>query len=243
MLGWEYEGDAWGIRLAHSETGGQDRPDTPVVDWWPQSWDGFIPADDANADVELGLPTDPKCGPDVTDWLVSQLMQLLIITSPGGRLLFVRGQGPIDVRSQTKGLPNKPQAKTVDCPVDCPESVTLCGECLHDQIPGNIGLGAAVDPWSALKLGAAVAAFKGETDSEEDKQSYDVGDTIRDETRLMRDRNRYSMWWNIGDAKVAAAVKKSLCAAVGGKVASGAYSKRTSSDGKVCPKCTSPWSR
>lgn len=147
----------------------------------------------SSSDVEgpLGslLPNDPYetivevheklCGPDVTDYVVDTLMDMLRSTDPLYNAASVRGLGPIDLRSQVKGLPNRPVAKTDKCPRNCSESLSLCGKCISDQIPGNMALGFVFGRDAAGVIGAWAARVKGETDSADDIRSYSVGADAR----------------------------------------------------------------
>jgi len=149
------------------------------------------PFGSSDAEVPLGplLPNDPYetivevheklCGPDVTDYVVDTLMDMLRSTDPAYNVASVRGLGPIDLRSEVKGLPNRPVAKTDKCPRNCSESLALCGKCISDQIPGNMALGLKFGKDDAEVIGAGAAWFKGETDSADDVRSYRVGADVR----------------------------------------------------------------
>ena len=181
------------------------------------------------------------CGPDVTDYVVKELMNVYASGSP----LSVRGGARIDLRSRPKkDMEAKPVAIIPnECPVECAESITLCGLCVSDQIPGNTALGVFFGAAVARVIGAAAAKLKGETDSDEDIASYDMGDSLRSvmmRNRIIRNLSGPShagpnveSW----SEKAEQNVKEAVCALI----------KKAVGDKKIktmpCTKCPKTWSR
>lgn len=77
-----------------------------------------------------------RCGPDVTDILVRQLIQLLRVGIFDAFGMLSSG-GACDIKS--KGL--TASSGFDSCPHNCPNSLTLCGYCLEHNMPGDIAWG------------------------------------------------------------------------------------------------------
>ena len=153
------------------------------------------------------------CGPDVTDLVIEQYQSIAF--DPGWpKLLDVTPHvSAIDFKN-IKPVIDRPPAK---CPSNCGEFITFCGQCTHDQVPGNIGLGVAYSLEVALAIGELAAWIGGSKESEEDKKSYKFGQEVK---RIM---NPYVSFpapigpgaWPAPTWKDGAhdAIKKELCAA------------------------------
>ena len=133
---------------------------------------------------EYGPPAPlPKtCGPDVTDYVVDQLDDI-IKKGPLAAGFTVNRGSPIDFKDYIDG-----KGRVPGCPRDCPYSVGLCGHCVTSQLPGNIGLGSILGD----VLGFPVAEWLGEGyqrinnwidpdiepehDSSDDIEAYTIGE-------------------------------------------------------------------
>lgn len=95
-----------------------------------------------------GADRDAKvCGPDVTQWLVDEIkrnipkaaeLRFTLLQDRWTQFaLLVRPGGPWDHK------PKMLAATTEDksCPVNCPDTVTLCGTCVNHDVPSNIHYG------------------------------------------------------------------------------------------------------
>lgn len=229
----DYDGEIWasteGARMVdafYSETW-----------WWTPNEEGSSSTGDAFepfAAPEFAVavvPHEKVCGPDVTDFVVGKLIEHhnLAGMSPIADIIKVSGLGAINLRSQVKGLPNKPVAFTDSCPSNCPESIQMCGKCVSDQIPGNTALGQMFGKVAAGKIGEADANAKGETDSAEDIESYELGD---ESARIIRDNSKWAWGVQFSDRKK---IKEEFCKAM---------AKRKFEDfGQTqnCQKCSDSW--
>lgn len=216
-------------------TGMENDPITPLT----ISDASETPQDPVRPPVVTAVPDDPIiCGPDVTDYLVKQLMKMWLMTNPVSRGVLVTPHvGALDLKSR----PGKPGPASVPgkCPIRCPGSVTICGKCLDDQIPGNIGLGAA--NVVARAIGAIDAWWDGGSDSAEDLAAYDVGDATHAAARAHRTmragRGSIRLSWNEG---AEAKIKEALCKEVEAQVKSGGFKEKKSGD-KPCGPCDQKW--
>lgn len=101
---------------------------------------------------------DKKCGPNITKFFVDNLyeaMKEIDISEEVGRREFGEGASSfragmyfaslIRLKSHLGGggtFDFKPDNRVLDgCPVECPNTVTLCGLCLDDDVPGNFAFG------------------------------------------------------------------------------------------------------
>lgn len=184
----------------------------------------------------VALPFRKKvCGPDVTKFIVKSLMDMVMRKDPFTRGIMVTPLiGSLDLKTR----PGKPgPAVATGCMVACPASVTICGHCLNDQVPGNIGLGAA--NINARTIGAVAAAAEGGTDSEEDIAAYEVGEDVHEAARGMRGMNaghgRISLYWKENEFVVAKRLEDALCAAIANQVGAGKMHDQG------CPPCSRRW--
>jgi hypothetical protein len=171
---------------------------------WPGAWQG--------GDTWVHGAHEKVCGPDVTDFVIKQYQ--IIGFSPGGpKLLYVTPHvSTIDFKNIKPVIDIRP----VECPSNCSESITFCGQCTHDQVPGNIGLGVAYSLEVALAIGEFAAWIGGSKESEEDKKAYKFGQEVK---RIMNPYVSYpapigpGSWpaptWKDGAHE---AIKKELCA-------------------------------
>lgn len=170
ILSGGYEGELW-------------QPAVEVPDW-P---DRFPNRQEVVPDVTFSLceqameNTQPPrvCGPDATDYVTRELIKVMNSVADGdwddwtnvaeGSDIDLKGK---ELGQNADGEPDFfPRAQMGECPTRCGWAITLCGMCVSDQIPGNIGLGT---------FGKGLARVIGAVtdDSGEDKTSYDIGDSL-----------------------------------------------------------------
>ena len=146
--------------------------------------------------VDCGCGGEDKiCGPDVTQWLVDQMNankdHPAIKTNrenswamwiPGFNLGWhygflqdfkdlVKAGAPWDFKA-TEDFTSD------NCPVDCPDTVTLCGSCFFYDVPGNIhygwvGRAGRIRAWFLHNRAAAAQA--GGVDDPKDTAAIDIG--------------------------------------------------------------------
>jgi hypothetical protein len=139
-------------------------------------------------------PVNPRiCGPDATDFIANYLMAVISMGSSLRAGIACRPGSAIDMKEGRYHTSECPKAE------ECKESVTMCGVCVSNQLPGNISFGAAVSLW-AVPVGSY---FSWTGESGEDRNAYAIGWTLRDHVeRGFVDR---------GDIKD---LKKRLCAMI-----------------------------
>jgi hypothetical protein len=220
-------------------------PVVPVREWMEWNtyvWGGAITFTTVVMQV---VEHEKICGPDVTDFVVKELMRLAASHFQLDKVASVSGFGRISLRSQVKGNPNKAVAKTGRCPRNCQESIALCERCISDQVPGNVALAVVTGKARAAEIGAAEAKLKGETDSPEDIASYDIGDIVGAEARKHQKHDAFVT--RFGASVVTsykdggeAAVKEALCK----EIAEATKNKKLEnlSETQNCEKCPDgPW--
>jgi|688.fasta_scaffold447841_2 hypothetical protein len=115
-----------------------------------------------------GRDPSKTCGPDITAYVVEKLVEVVSGASGSGTHCFPGGA--LDFKGASSGVEG--------CPKDCQKSLTLCGTCVHEDVPGNICFGAAVGFSAAAGLGMIDAFVGAGGESAEDQTSYMVGDRL-----------------------------------------------------------------
>lgn len=174
----------------------------------------FWPCGADTPDVSTVTPVvgeDEKiCGTDVTDLLAELLSEVLSSSSwlAGGNMC--RPGQEIDMKD----------SKYDTCSKNCGKTVTLCGWCVSEQVPGNIGFGAALGFVFATIVGRLVSEESGE-----DRTSYSLG------SGLLESVDRGTL-----DPSSAADIKKALCARLQFRLVP--CKKNDALDGIVTRACT-----
>jgi len=158
-------------------------------------------------------PIERICGPDATDYVARQFAKIIKAVQERGIISGPTMVGPgadIDL----KGRPftrydgekdEHPRVVIGRCPTNCGWAITLCGKCVSNQIPGNMGLGM---------YGRSLAETVGWVDNvfmaekPEDRASYFWGAWINDTFLEFRLSPGYS---NYSDIELLRAL---LCAAI-----------------------------
>lgn len=200
----------------------------------------------------------PRCGPDVTDWLVDQIDDALrnsdittTVPHPGISSAARWGDSMLKFMSQVKAgsiydFKSYITFESGDCPKPpCEGTVTFCGTCQASDIVGNVFFGmlgsASGFPAKVLHAGADYAQAGG-VDDPHDAAAIDVGVEAMRET-----------WWNPRFRAAAMrskdpakfqkdGVRAALCAAAeqAGKALEAPWKAETLAQ---CPPCPSPFTK
>lgn len=123
------------------------------------------------------------CGPDVTDFVARQYAKIIDKMGSDGILsgpVMVGYGSDIDLKGRYNGdriSVESPRVSFGRCPTNCGWTVTLCGKCISNQIPGNMGLGIYGQGLATAVGFVAYEVSMG--DSDEDRAAYFWGDFLK----------------------------------------------------------------
>ncbi len=147
------------------------------------------------------------------------------------------GGGPFDLTSDIRGASFGAAVLPGECPVNCDQSVTICGKCYSWSVPGNVALGLFFGYKEAVSIGKDEDARQGKTD--DDQLLYAVGSSMRGfliSSRRMKSASRYG-GISYGDVPVGD-VEKKLYATLNAQHPSIPKANLKSE----CTPCTHKWS-
>lgn len=172
------------------------------------------------------------CGPDVTNYLVKELVGLWY-NGPAAALIDVNTGGSTDFKDYAKGKGLKR-----DCPKGCPGSIGLCGRCVQNHVPGNIALGSTAGPGGARVVGETIQSarhifFPSESpdDAPDDIAAYDVGTEVLRAFDAM-----YSAPPIPSASREEVIIRDVMCKALGAAIGAGAIPEK-----KDCTPCGDSW--
>lgn len=185
----------------------------------------------------LQEPIKRICGPDVTDHVAAQYVQIMksaynwaLWSSP----FMVHEGSAIDMKDDRK----RPRASVDDCPTNCWWAVTLCNKCVSNQIPGNAGLGMYGSKW------ARTAGRLQGGDSDEDFAAYGFGSLLMRKFYYDSHAGKFRKpadWRPAGDPTDPGDVKKVMCDLLGSLVKKNTdkeFVQRQNIEEHWCEPCT-----
>lgn len=209
------------------------------------------PPDDGDPPDPPKDPVQQICGPDVTasllelmNNLASQVQSIPTIPPLSLQIMF-RKRGPLDFKAKTASSGGASGGGGSGCPVNCPDTVMICGHCLDSSVVGNLVFGAMLSANKNLKRTALAASEQAEkgfwagvdvfifgsdhaNENPADQKSVDTGWELHDEADSKEDADS-------GDNPI---TEEELCK----KISGGGFQGPTTSDGcEPCPSGAPPF--